>query len=130
MAIHNYSRQLTPFIGRETEIETLATLLQDPASRLLTLIGPGGIGKTRLAVEVARQLDFVDGIYFVPLQSLNSGDNLLSAIADALQIRLNDTVDPLHLYQYFRERQMLFILDNFEHLLKQIEVVTDILNAT
>jgi predicted ATPase/DNA-binding CsgD family transcriptional regulator len=76
---HNLSPQLTPFVGRESELAAIATYLQQSEVRLLTLLGPGGMGKTRLAVEAARQnlTSFKDGVYFVELAPLSSFDNQL-----------------------------------------------------
>ncbi len=67
---HNLPTQLTPFIGRTEELNDLKNLLGNPDCRLLTLVGPGGSGKTRLAIEGAREgaADFADGVFFVPLQ--------------------------------------------------------------
>jgi hypothetical protein len=71
--------QLTPFIGRADELAEITRLLADPTCRLLTLLGPGSIGKTRLAVQatVERLDDFVHGVYFVPLQAIQSTDFLV-----------------------------------------------------
>jgi len=76
----------SPFLGRSREIEELGALLDDPSCRLLTLVGPGGIGKTRLAVEVAthKRAVFPDGLFFVALAPLNRPDDLLTAIAEAM----------------------------------------------
>src|SRR5574341_2348945 len=83
-AAHTLPRPLTPFIGRHDELAELARLLADPACRLLTLVGPGGIGKTRLAVEASRQLNLPDSVYFVSLQPLNSHDFIVPSIAEAI----------------------------------------------
>jgi predicted ATPase len=117
--------QLTSFIGRESEVNKLAELLARSDCRLLTLIGPGGIGKTRLALEVAaaalraRPGAFVDGVVFVPLAPISTPAALVGAIAAALGIALQGG-DPLSvLFQVLRQKQLLLILDNFEHLLVQ-----------
>ena len=130
MATDSLPRQVTRFIGREEEITALTGLLSDPACRLLTLTGPGGIGKTSLAVEVARQMSFPDGAYFVALQAIDTGANLISSIADAIAPRLNNGDDPQQLHSFLSDKQMLLILDNFEHLLDSVVRVTDILSAT
>jgi len=76
----------TPLIGRQHEVEELSQLLCDPQCRLLTLVGPGGIGKTRLAIEAAAQVQehFADGVYFVPFASVNSSRFITPTIADAI----------------------------------------------
>ena len=129
---HNLPYQHTPFIGRAEEIVELSQLLHEPACRLLTLTGPGGIGKTRLVVELAaRQLDhFPDGIYFVPLQPLAPETSILGTIIEALPIRATRSSDLwADLERYLCERNILLVLDNFEHLLDQAGLVSDILAA-
>ncbi|MBZ0301236.1 MAG: AAA family ATPase, partial [Anaerolineae bacterium] len=131
MAIINLPPQPTSFIGREHEIAQLTALLADPNCRLLTLLGPGGIGKTRLSVQAATsQTRFRDGVYFVPLAPLSSPDLLPTAIASALQIVLYDANSIQHeLTNYLREKHMLLVLDNFEHLLDGVDLLTGILQA-
>jgi predicted ATPase/DNA-binding CsgD family transcriptional regulator len=126
-----------PFLGRSQEIEELGTLLNDPSCRLLTLVGPGGIGKTRLAVEVATHTReaFPDGLFFVPLAPLNRADDLLPAIAEATPFRFQQDHRSLRdqFLSYLREKQaqrLLLVLDNFEHLLSGVELVSDILAST
>jgi predicted ATPase len=118
----------TEFIGRRAEVEGVASLLTSEAVRLVTLTGPGGIGKTRLALEVARAgADrFVDGVVFVSL--VNRGpDDVLAAIGDATGLTKpgepvgQTTIDGL------RDRQCLLVLDNFEHLLPATRQVSDLL---
>ncbi len=117
----NLPRALTPFIGREPEITTLVGLLSDPQCKLLTIIGPGGIGKTRLAVEAAhvtRDL-FPDGIWFVPLAMLNSPIQIVSAIADAVDFKFQDPTNPqAQLLRFLHAKKALLLLDNAEHLLE------------
>lgn len=110
----------TPFIGREAELRQVARWLADPACRLLTVLGPGGIGKTRLATQAARsQTDrFAHGVYFVDLAPLPSAALLSTALLHALHapqpggVELDD-----YLLDFLREKQMLLVLDNYEHLL-------------
>lgn len=126
--------QPTPFIGRDKELAKIAGRLTNPACRLLTLIGVGGIGKTRLAIEAATvcQAGFAGGIYFVPLQPVQTLDFLPFAIADALQFSLAGQTSPLdQLCDFLQDRVVLLVLDNFEHLLGdgQISQLADLLAA-
>lgn len=116
--IYNLSRPLTTFIGRSREIGQVKALLLDPACRLLTLAGPGGVGKTRLAIQAAVAGSFTHGAGFVALQSVKSADFLVSAIADALNVPLAGQSDPLvQLLHHLRDKELLLLLDNFEQLL-------------
>jgi predicted ATPase len=114
----------TSFVGRASELEAIDRLLEDPACRLLTLVGPGGAGKTRLALEAAaRRVDrYPHGVHFVPLASVSSPDFLAPALAESIQF----AVDGAHsgfsaqeqLLDYLSERSTLLVLDNFEHLVE------------
>jgi predicted ATPase/DNA-binding CsgD family transcriptional regulator len=117
-----------PFVGRHDELTDIVRLLSDPACRLLTLVGPGGIGKTRLALEAARQLTFPNGVHLILLQPLSSSDFIIPAIAEAMNIQLQSNTDPKQqLMDYFHEKSPLVILDNFEHLMDGVEIVSDVL---
>jgi predicted ATPase/transcriptional regulator with XRE-family HTH domain len=119
----------TPLIGRQVEVEQLNRLLCDPQCRLLTLVGPGGIGKTRLAVEVAAQVQgiFANGVYFVPLASVSSIDAVIPTIANAVYFAFYGPSDPkVQLLNYLREKQILLVVDNVEHLLG-VETVVELL---
>jgi hypothetical protein len=112
----------TPFIGREQEVEQLHKLLTDPGCRMLTLVGPGGIGKTRLAIETASQCqsEFGDGIYFVPLAPIAASRFLIPVIADSIgfSFQSEGSLAPrLQLLNYLDEKQILLLVDNLEHLL-------------
>jgi predicted ATPase/DNA-binding CsgD family transcriptional regulator len=120
----------TSFVGRQAELSEIAHLLADPACRLLTLVGPGGIGKTRLAVESAKlqQDAFSNGVYLISLQPLASPDFIIPAIAEALHFQFYPGGEPKQqLLDYLREKSLLLVLDNFEHLLDGVGLVSDIL---
>ncbi|HEU5102990.1 MAG TPA: AAA family ATPase, partial [Roseiflexaceae bacterium] len=112
--------QPTSFIGRSAELAAIAGLLADPACRLLTLHGPGGIGKTRLALAVAARQTaaFADGVAFVALASVSTPNQIISTIGDTLGLSFAGHSDPIaDLLGNLRERHILLVLDNFEHLL-------------
>ncbi|MBI5033936.1 MAG: tetratricopeptide repeat protein [Chloroflexi bacterium] len=120
----------TTFIGREAEMGTLNDLLRDLQCRLLTILGPGGIGKTRLAIETAatQRERFADGIFFVPLASISSPQFVAPAIADAIGFTFSGTVEPrAQLLNHLRDKTILLVLDNFEHLLDASELLAEIL---
>jgi predicted ATPase/transcriptional regulator with XRE-family HTH domain len=124
----------TPLIGRQREVEELTQLLHDPHCRLLTLVGPGGMGKTRLAIETAAQSQaiFADGVYFVPLASVSATRFIVPVMADAIGFTFQSTslIDPLiQLFNYLKEKQALLVVDNLEHLLDEpgVEVLADLL---
>jgi predicted ATPase/DNA-binding SARP family transcriptional activator len=124
--------QATPFIGRQVEKARLAGQLGDESCRLLTIVGAGGMGKTCLAVEVAAMLKdaFCDGATFIPFASITSRDLMVSAIAGALDIAFFGPDEPKHqLFAYLRNKEMLLVLDNLEHLLENIGLVVEILEA-
>ncbi|HZS92322.1 MAG TPA: tetratricopeptide repeat protein [Chloroflexota bacterium] len=122
---------LTSFIGREHDEAAVAHLLQRENVRLLTLAGPGGVGKTRLAVQVAAGLRdcFSDRVAFVALASLADPGLVASAIAQALGLRQADGRSPLEsLLDHLRDKETLLLLDNFEHLLATAPVVQTLLS--
>jgi len=129
----NLPGMLTPFIGREPKLAALSQLLRDRQCRLLTIVGPGGIGKTRLAIEIAsRHKDlFPDGIWFIPLAPLSSSEYLVPAIADGLNFKCHGLTNPRsHLLNYLHDKQALLILDNTGHLLDGVELFAEILEVS
>jgi len=128
----SFPRQSTTFIGREREIAEIVSLLDQSMCRLLTLVGSGGIGKTRLALEVTsrRSANFVDGSIFVPLAPLSSAENIPTAIAGAFNIHLDASTDAAsQILTYLRDKTLLLILDNFEHLLDGAAFIADMLRT-
>lgn len=137
---HNLPPQLSPLIGRQTELAELAALLARPECRLVTITGPGGVGKTRLALQVAEgQLPaFPQGVYVVSLAPLTSPEFLASAIAEALGFRffsaagLREGEQPgqtQQLANFLSNRHILLVLDNFEHLIVAVDLLADLLRA-
>lgn len=129
---HKLPAQSTPFVGRQRELEDLSTLLVDHESRLITILAPGGMGKTRLALKLAeRQAEhYKDGVFFIPLQEVESEDHLGSAIAEGLGLQLQSGGYPKQqLLQYLRRRQVLLLLDNFEYALSATGFVGELLQT-
>ncbi|MBV9773242.1 MAG: diguanylate cyclase [Gemmatimonadetes bacterium] len=120
----------TLLVGRQAELRRLAALLA--GHRLVTLTGPGGIGKTRLSVQVARESSdrYPDGIYLAPLASLEASDYVLSAVARALDLSFASGRDPeRQLLDYLRDKRLLLVLDNFEHVMEGVGLVSRILES-
>jgi predicted ATPase/DNA-binding SARP family transcriptional activator len=132
VGMKNFPLPTTPFIGREEELETVLERLQDPACRLLTLLGPGGMGKTRLSIQAAHRVNgaFPDGIFFIPLSPLSSPTSLIYSVADILQFSFYSNREPLEeLLDYLREKKMLLLMDNFEHLLEAADFLQQVLET-
>ncbi|MCE7988371.1 MAG: hypothetical protein DYG89_45005 [Caldilinea sp. CFX5] len=141
--LHNLPAQRTPFVGRAAELGDIVRLLvEEEDCRLLTLVGPGGMGKTRLALKAAEQLValpadeqcFGDGVFFVPLENVGDADGLLSALVSALSAagafpRRMDAPLTEQIYHFLSDKALLVILDNFEHLVKEAEFCSTLLLA-
>jgi len=129
---HNLPVQPTPFVGREAELAELDRLLAGPDVRLVTILGAGGMGKTRLALEAAAaQMDhFAHGVFFVSLAPLQSVDSIVPAVAEALAFSFYKGGEPQQqLLDYVRQKTMLLIMDSFEHLLDGVGWVTEVLKT-
>src|SRR5947209_11331792 len=129
---NNLPIQPTPFIGREQEVQECLHLLRRDEVRLLTLTGPGGIGKTRLALQVAAELSevFPDGLYFVNLAPLRNPGFVVPTIAQALDLKELAEHPLLDLVKAFlREKQLLLLLDNFEQVVSAALQVAELLAA-
>ena len=129
---HNLPAQTTVFIGRKLELKALADFLAEPTIRLVTILAPGGMGKTRLALETAgTQLDhFSHGVYFVSLAPLETPEPMVGAIAEALNFSFYEGGTPQQqLLDYLREKSILLVLDNFEHVLDGAKLVSAILQT-
>jgi predicted ATPase/Tfp pilus assembly protein PilF/predicted amidohydrolase len=129
---HNLPCFSTAFVGRDTELGQVTGLLDDPTVRLVTLVGPGGAGKSRLAHQAASQRleSFRHGVYFIPLAPVASADNIPVTVADSLSFSLYGREDPrVQLLNYLREKRLLLLLDSFEHLIQGAGIVGEILQA-
>jgi predicted ATPase/uncharacterized protein HemY len=129
---NNLPTQPTPFVGREEELARIAQMLDDPTCRLLTMIGSGGMGKTRLALHAAAEKidDFSHGVFFVALAPVSSPDFLVSTVATALGFSFYSQENPkVQLLNYLSEKEMLLVVDNFEHMMSGVSLIAEILRA-
>lgn len=127
---NNLPQQLTPFVGRDDELGQIEKLLRDDECRVLSLIGPGGIGKTRLGLEAASRLlnQFEDGVYFIPLVDVDSEDLMMTTMADVFSLNFLPGVPPKQqLADYLSGKKLLLLLDNFEHLIEGAFILGELL---
>jgi DNA-binding SARP family transcriptional activator len=126
----------TSFIGREQETEQCINLLHNENCRLLTIAGPGGAGKTSLALNLAKKVlgSFVDGVYFIPLDKVQCPDYLIHAIAESLEFSFDQITlqqgARKQLINYLSGRSILLILDGYEHLIDSSEFLSELLQQT
>lgn len=128
---NNLPTQLTSFIGRDDQVREAKELLS--RARLLTLTGPGGTGKTRLSLQIAADVmdQFPDGVFFVPLASVNDPELVPSAIAQALSVQTTGSRRPIDaLLDYLRDKRTLLVLDNFEQLLPAAPITSTLLEGS
>jgi len=127
---NNLPEQLTEFIGRQLELADAKRLIGQ--TRLLTILAPGGAGKTRLAIQVAADIsaDFVDGVFFVGFADISSTSDIVQTIAESLGLALSSDEDiRTQLLTYLAPRRQLLVLDNLEHLAGAAGIVEDILRS-
>lgn len=133
-ALHHFPVEFTTFVGREAELRRIEAWFLDPKARLLTLMGPGGIGKTRLAVHAASQLagkaGAIEGIYFFPLAAVRSAEALLTSLLNGLgaESSARSTLQE-SLFNHLRERNCLLVLDNFDQLADSASLLKELLAA-
>jgi predicted ATPase/DNA-binding CsgD family transcriptional regulator len=132
VAVARLPSPLAPFVGRSRELAACVALLRDRNARLVTLTGPGGVGKTRLALQVAAELatDFADGADFVELSAIHDPSLVAPAIARALGIRrFNDEPAIVALKRALNSRDQLLVLDNFEQVVAAAPTLSELLEA-
>lgn len=124
-----------PFVGRTAELAQISQMLASPTCRLVTIVGIGGSGKTRLALAAARHLNregalrFINGVLFIPLAEVRGPTELPLALADALELPLTGNSDPATvLIHFLHNKEMLLVLDNFEHLMEAAAWLTQLLS--
>ncbi len=127
---NNLPQQLTDFVGRQIELAEATQLLSE--TRLLTILAPGGAGKTRLGMQAAADViaDYPDGVFFVSLAEISSTDDIIQTIAESIGVALSsDEALQSQLLKYLANKTQLLLFDNFEHLIEGAPIVTEILRA-
>jgi predicted ATPase len=132
-ASHTLPMRGTSFVGRDVELTELATLLHQKHVSLLTLLGTAGVGKTRLALQLAFEQQklgaFKDGVYFVSLESVSDASLIAVTLLSQLGLNQQEKVDPLHhLIDFFGDKQSLVVLDNLEHVVSGAKVLSLLLS--
>ena len=127
---NNLPEQLTDFIGRDVELDEVTALLT--RTRLLTILAPGGCGKTRLAIQAAADLShqYPDGVFFIALADISSGEDIVQTVAESLSLGLSadDELEP-QLLTYLAGKTQLLVFDNFEHVTEGAVLIGNILSA-
>jgi predicted ATPase len=126
-------RPNTPFVGRGAEVAEIERLLGSDDCRIVTVCGPGGVGKTRFALEAAARVEdrFADGAAFIPLHTLSESSPLFGTIAERLHVPSAEGSDVrARLLWHLRDRSMLLVLDNFEHLTQSAGLLTELLDGS
>lgn len=128
---HNLPASLTPLLGREDLVSTMKHVLSREDVRLVTLTGPGGVGKTRLSLQVGKDVvsDFADGVYFVELAAVRDQEGLLAAIMKTLEVNESQQSRLATLQHALRSKRVLLILDNFEQLSQQALTLLELLKT-
>lgn len=131
---HNLPNTSTSLVGRDLELVELIQVLSQDDCHLLTLTGLGGMGKTRLALQLAREVLkqqlFPDGVYFIPLEALVDSANIPTHLESILPMTLNPQVEPLEQVKSFlKTKQLLLVLDNYEHLLEAADLPSELINS-
>jgi predicted ATPase len=128
---HNLPTQPTPFIGRTAQIAALKELILNPDVHLVTLLGPGGTGKTRLSLQVAQEVldHFPQGVFFVPLADDTNSNQFISLVAQQLEVREGGRPLLENVNDYVRDKHILLVLDNFEQLVSAGHIVAELLVA-
>jgi len=129
----NLVAESRPFIGREQQLDDLSNFLTRSNIRLVTILGPGGVGKTRLADQLAREQVglYRDGVYFIPLEAVESPERILPLIAKHLEIQplQNQSLEE-RIFQVLENLDILLVLDNFEHLQESADLISQLLKRT